>query len=278
MGKLLASAISYGWPTYFLQRILRSLTSEGSAKYNSKQLAELKKHGITKNLNISFPTCLEYENIDDAINKGKVDIRTSYRIDIGDDIIRSLDGFDAPNKFLERFYRSEANKVVNWPTLLSSTVQVKHRSAAELKRLKVSKADEFYKAIVDELLAFTPYNVVSDILKKIDAEHYLPVFEDFSTRYFDEQEVIQAFENVLKMLQDYQETLVQKNIGPLVFYIGSTGLLPDDFDGAKLTAKELKQKYAHLEISAKEQDGSFFVLPDDGILSIYPEEIKFSIE
>lgn len=71
------------------------------------------------------------------------------------------------------------------------------------------------------------------------------------------------------------EQIYRQKISPLVFYIGATGLLPDEMDAKALTPEELRSKYSDLKISKMEQDGMFFEV-GDSIISVYPQNKYFS--
>jgi len=65
-------------------------------------------------------------------------------------------------------------------------------------------------------------------------------------------------------------------VSPVVFFIGATGLLPDEFGGPKaLSADDARAAFPDLSIGKSESDGTFY---DVGgvILSVYPKAEYFS--
>ena len=60
-----------------------------------------------------------------------------------------------------------------------------------------------------------------------------------------------------------------------MFYVGSTGVLPDEMDTKALTAEQLTAKYPDLALSKDEQEGMFFEIGDT-ILSVYAKNEYFS--
>jgi hypothetical protein len=64
-------------------------------------------------------------------------------------------------------------------------------------------------------------------------------------------------------------------VSPLVFYIGSTGALPDEIDAKAQTAEEMTAKYPDLSPSKDEQEGLFFEV-GSAILTVYAKREYFS--
>ena len=67
----------------------------------------------------------------------------------------------------------------------------------------------------------------------------------------------------------------REKLSPLVFYVGATGLLPDEIDAKALSADQLGAKYPDLALSKDEKEGTFFELGDT-ILSVYAKTEYFS--
>ena len=61
-----------------------------------------------------------------------------------------------------------------------------------------------------------------------------------------------------------------EKLSGLVFYVGATGLLPDEIDAKALSADALQQKYPELALSKDEKEGTFFEVGDT-IISVYVE-------
>ena len=62
----------------------------------------------------------------------------------------------------------------------------------------------------------------------------------------------------------------------MVFYIGCTGLLPDQFQATGRKVDEIKDLYPTLKVAPAEKEALFFDLGQDLLLSIYPKEVLFS--
>ena len=60
-----------------------------------------------------------------------------------------------------------------------------------------------------------------------------------------------------------------------MFYVGATGLLPDEIDAKAQTADALAAKYPDLAFSKDEKEGNFFEI-GDAILSVYAKSEYYS--
>ena len=69
--------------------------------------------------------------------------------------------------------------------------------------------------------------------------------------------------------------LFAEKLSALVFYVGATGLLPDEADARAQSADVLAGKYPDLAFSKDEKEGTFFEVGDT-ILSVYAETEYFS--
>ena len=69
--------------------------------------------------------------------------------------------------------------------------------------------------------------------------------------------------------------MTAEKVSPLVFYIGSTGALPDEIEAKAQTAEEIVAKYPDLSPSKDEQEGLFFEV-GQAILTVYAKTEFFS--
>jgi hypothetical protein len=76
-------------------------------------------------------------------------------------------------------------------------------------------------------------------------------------------------------MSDSPEDIYQNKVAPLVFYIGATGVLPDEMDAKALTDEQLMAKYPDLKLSKDEREGTFFEI-GDAIVSVYAKTAHFS--
>ncbi|MBD2521688.1 hypothetical protein [Nostoc sp. FACHB-133] len=263
-----------------LTSIISAYLKKESEIFIAPQLDEFKKHYLSKNTYINFPTTNEYTDIQEALVNGTLDSRLSYKIDIGSQDILNLSKFPSANKFLNRMYRlydKETGEIIikpNFEMVFDENLAVRHRLLSS--RTKITKVDEFMKPIFDDFLGLDQNGIVVDILKKVGANILAQLFQDKQTgKQISKQEMVTALSAANTKLEKYLENIYQEKISPLVFYIGCTGLLPDEIKVKPMTAEEAAAKYPNLQFSKNEQEGTFFAVGNT-ILSIYAKTEYYS--
>jgi molybdopterin biosynthesis enzyme MoaB len=263
-------------------KILASLCGahlkEASDDFTPEQVEELKKHYLSKSLFLNFPTTNPYTDRLDALSKGVIDTRTSYKIDIGNKHILNLSKLHSANKFLERMYEVKAGgQAVDKPKFEDAldgnwTYGFKTLSA----RVKVTKVDELMKDYFDEFLGLKPTTLTVKLLEGVGAKDLAKIVQ---ARLRGDQPERKAFVAALtdarKKLEDKQEELFRDKLTQLVFYIGSTGLLPEEIDVKAQTADQINNKYPDLALSKDEREGTFFEI-GDVLLTVYAKTEDFS--
>ncbi|MEH1932503.1 MAG: hypothetical protein V7L14_01970 [Nostoc sp.] len=244
------------------------------------QLDEFKKHYLSKNIYINFPTTNEYTDIREALVNGTLDSRSSYKIDIGSQDILNLSKLHSANKFLDRMYRfydKETGEIIIKPSFaiaFNENLDVRHRLLSS--RTKITKVDELMKPIFDDFLGLEQNGIVGGILKKVGADSLAQLLQDKQTgKQITKEEMVAALTIANTKLEQYAENIYQEKISPLVFYIGCTGVLPDQMEAKAMTAEEVAAKYPDLQFSKDEQEGTFFAI-GDSMISIYAKTEYYS--
>ncbi|MFW9258136.1 hypothetical protein [Nostoc sp. CALU 546] len=244
------------------------------------QLDEFKNHYLSKNIYINFPTTNEYTDITEALANGTIDSRLSYKIDIGSQDILNLSKLPSANKFLNRMYRlydQETGEIFIKPSFemaFNENLAVRDRLLSS--RTKITKVDEFMKPIFDDFLGLEKNGIVGGILKKVGADSLAQLLQDKQTgKQISKEEMVAALTTASHKLEEYAENIYEDKISPLVFYIGSTGLLPKQMEAKAMTADEATAKYPNLKFSKDEQEGTFFSV-GDSIISIYTKTEYYS--
>ncbi len=262
-----------------LSSILAAHLKEESDQFTPEQLEELKKHYLSKSLYINFPTTTEYTDLQQALAEGSVDSRVSYKIDIGNHQIINMSKVMSANKFLDRLYEviDKDGQKIDKPTFenfLDGDVTVRHKQLSA--RTKIMAVDEFMRRIFDDFFGLTSNGVVSGILKRVGVTDLMKVLQEkHKGKKVSRADYVAALNDARRKLDAYAEDIYQEKVSPLVFYIGSTGVLPDEMDAKALTAEQLTAKYPDLALSKDEQEGMFFELGDT-ILSVYAKNEYFS--
>jgi hypothetical protein len=252
---------------------------EEAADLTPEQIEELKKHYLSKSFFLNFPTTNPYTDLKQALAEGSVDTRTSYKIDIGDRTILNVSKLHSANKFLERMYEviGPDGKPLEKPAfedVLDGNVTYKHKTLSA--RTKVTKVDEFMKGLFDDFLGLKPSGAAVKVLEAVGATKLTAIVKNrASGKQPTRKEFAEALADARKKLDDRSDDVFREKLSPLVFYVGATGLLPDEADAKALSAEQLQAKYAELALSKDEKEGTFFELGDT-ILSVYAKTEYFS--
>lgn len=264
-----------------LSSIISAHLKEESDVFLPEQLSELKNHYLSKSLYLNFPTTNEYTDIKEALANGTVDSRVSYKIDIGSKDILNLGKLHTANKFLDRMYQvydTETGEIFEKPSFdiaLNPNIAFRHKQISS--RTKITKVDDFMKPIFDDFLGLEDNGIITAILSTVGADNLVRVLQDKWNNQFTKEEMVTALTAANIKLDEYAERIYRDKICPLVFYIGSTGLLPDEMDASSVTADELAAKYGNLQFSRDEQEGTFFEV-GNSIISVYAKNEYYSIK
>lgn len=265
-----------------LESILSALLRKKSDIYTPEQLEELEKHYLSKNLHLNFPTTTEYRDLQAALANGTVDFQKSYKVDIGSKEILNLGKLHSANKFLDRMYDvygEESGKKLKKPTfdaILDDNVVFYYKTLSP--RTKITKVDELMQQIFDDFLGIEDNGKVAAILSKVGADHLMPMLQaKWRGEKLDRDEFVAALTAASEKLEDYVEKIYREKVNPLVFYIGSTGNLPDEMDTQVQTADVIGAKYPDLQFSKDEREGMFFEVGNT-IISVYAKNEYYTVK
>jgi hypothetical protein len=261
-----------------LSSILSAHLKEVSAELTQEQVDELKKHYLSKNLYLNFPTTNEYTELKQALNEGSVDTRVSYKVDIGNKDILNLGKLMSGNKFLDRLYEVTVNgQKLDKPTFdatLDGTPKFSHKQLSA--RTKITAVDQFMRRTFDDFLGLGKNGSVAKILARVGDTGLAPLLEARQAgKPVAKSALVEAMTEASKRLDRYADKLFEEKVSPLVFYVGSTGLLPDEIEARAQSAETLGQKYPNLSFSKDEQEGTYFEIGET-ILGIYAKNEYFS--
>lgn len=252
---------------------------EEAADLTPEQIEELKKHYLSKSLFLNFPTTTPYKDLNEALSDGSVDTRTSYKIDIGNKSILNLSKLHSANKFLDRMYEvigADGNPMEKpaFEDVLDGNVTYKHKTLSA--KTKVTKVDDFMKELFDDVLGLRPNGKAVKVLEAVGADKLAAIVKD---RAKGKQPARKAFVEALaearKKLDARTDAVFSEKLSGLVFYVGATGLLPDEIDAKAQSADQLAAKYPELAFSKDEKEGTFFEVGDT-IISVYAKTEYFS--
>ena len=264
-------------------KVLSSLCAahlkEESAEFTAEQVAELKRHYLSKSLFLSFPTTNEYTDLQEALREGTVDTRTSYKIDIGNRTILNLGKLKSANAFLDRMYEAEGKGAkLAKPKFEDCLEGVAFKPKVLSSRTVVTPADALQKGLFDDFLGVAPNGSAAAVLEGVGAKALAGIVKERAKgKQPGKEAFVKALEDARKRLEARSDELFGEKVSPLVFYTGSTGTLPDEIEAKAQTAEQITAKHPDLSPSKDEQEGMFFEV-GQAILTVYAKTEYISRE
>lgn len=255
-----------------MSKILSGIVKGESESLTGEQIAELKKYHLTPSLNFSPPTTNAYTDLTEALNRGEVDTRLSYKVEVGSPEITSVSKLKSGNEYLQRrFTVTVGGQEVEKPTLdlfldPTAVFGLKKLSA----RTTLDAVDNVSFPVYEAFLGFNPQAVAQLTGLSINDR------SSFESMSADDR---LAYLNQLRSNVDFFiEGIYRSSIIPLAFYVGSTGLVPDSFDAPALTAEQVEQRFPTIKLAkAEKEEGTFFPLSNGLLLTVYVKGEHFSV-
>ena len=254
--------------------ILQAMLKGGSSTLTGDQIKALRKYGVSAAMNVNIRSCNEVEDLDEALDEGTVDKRPSFKIDIGTTNIQNIKDFRSTTKILQTFYKVNGKTKSKWTDAWVPDSEITKKTLS--KRTKVSHADHFSIDLVDQLLGLKAMDGLQSLFTGLGIDGQDETLRTLTSRKYDADKFRSDVESMMDAIEEAVDKLYATKICPLVFYVGSTGLIPDEYNAVRYDAEALLKKYPHLKIDKSERDGSFFVFEDD-IVSVYVEDEWISI-
>lgn len=264
-------------------KILASLCAahlkEESAEYTPEQVEELKRHYLSKSLFLNFPTTNPYTDLKQALAEGTIDTRTSYKIDVGNREILNLSKLHSANKFLDRMYElldKSGNQIEkpSFEAVLDGDVTYLHKTLSA--RTKVTRVDDVMRRIFDDFLGLQSNGAATSVLESVGAADLAKIVRDRANRKQPSRgNFVEALADARKKLEARQEQVFGERLAQLVFYVGATGLLPDEIEAKAMSADQISAKFPDLALSKDEKEGTFFEV-GDAIVTVYAKTEYFS--
>ncbi|TXH40513.1 MAG: hypothetical protein E6Q97_39475 [Desulfurellales bacterium] len=271
-----------------LSKALAAALKADAGRFTPAQVAELKTRCLTPALYFSPPTTTVYDDLRKAIDRGEVDTRIGYKIQIGTPEILHVGELYAGNEYLaRRFTVTGADGVeVKKPTMVdalapSAKVAIKALSA----RTKLNPVDAISYPIYSSLLGGNVpgaiddggSGVVNDMLHEAgmrvrDVDKWRKAM---SSDKPDDRAA--ALRSALDLVEEHLAA-TWAELRPLVFYVGASGLVPDELGAVALDAAALAQRFPDVSLGKAEKEGTFFVLPGDVVLSVYTVQAHYTVD
>ncbi|AFZ00444.1 hypothetical protein [Calothrix sp. PCC 6303] len=255
-----------------LVSIISAHLKQESDVFLAEQLDSLAQHHLSKQVYLNFPKTKE--------SSESIQMRTIHKIDIGNKDILNLSKFHSANKFLNRMYcgydieTGEVLKKLDFGMAILTNVAFQCKPISS--RMKITEVDQFMKLIFDDFLGFSNCGIVTEILTRVGDRYLIQLLQEKRQgKHASKSEMVAALTAANTMLGQYIESIYREIISPLVFYIGSTGLLPKNMETTAMNSQQLAEKYPNLQFSPNEKHGKFFEV-GDSIVSIYSQTELYS--
>lgn len=251
--------------------LLSACLKDQSEDYTAEQIEELKRHYLSTSLYLNFPTTNEYTNLDEALAQGKVDTRLSYKVDLGSTSILNLSKLHSANKFLERMFTVTVNgtqeKKPKMTAIWEDQVEYGYKKLSA--RTKITEVDNLMKPIFEDFLGLADTGELAKILGWCDKAELAGDIKKITQGGLGRDEAVEVLTEANRAINRATRQLFREKISPLVFYIGATGLLPDEFEARAMAADEVSAAHPEISIGKAEQEGTFFDLGNDTLLTVY---------
>lgn len=250
-------------------KLLSACIKEASDAFTPEQVAELKAHYLSSSLYFSGPTTTHYADLQDALSKGEVDTRLSYKIDVGNAEITALGKLPSANAFAERrFTLTVAGAAVDKPKLPSvlDTTAVWGEKVLG-PRIKLTKVDDLLFPIFKSFLLDGGKGAFADTLRSAGVED--DAVDGLLAALAGNGDKVEAIMTANRQVAERLEAVYHQEVSPLVFYIGATGLVPDDLNAKAYTADQLVAVYPDIALSKDEKEGLFYALPNGLLLTVF---------
>ena len=261
-----------------LASILSASLKEKSDSYTEDQVAALKAHYLSSSLYFSPPTTTEYADLQTALSDGSIDTRLSYKVDFGNAKMLSTGDLYSANEFLARHFTLSRNgtdeKKPKFDMRWSDKVVYGYKALSA--RTKLNACDDLQKPIFEDFLGLKSTGSVAGILVAIGYNaDQVSDFYNAAAGKVSVDRAVEVFTDTLRTLNEAID-VAYEGVAPVVFYVGATGLLPDEFGSPKaMSADDAKVAFPELSIGKSESDGTFFDV-NGVLLSIYSKPEYFS--
>lgn len=261
--------------------LLGACTKGESDKFTPEQVEALKRHYLSPSLYVNIPTTTPYDDLQQALATGEIDTRLSYKVDIGTTEILHSGQLYSANAFLKRMFTVTLpgeTKPEAKPTFAMRWIEGVQYGYKKLSaRTKLGPVDDLMKPIFEDFLGLAQNGRLTAILQAAGAgdeliEGIAAVIEGTATK----DAAVETLSEAVRLVDRAAEALFRDNVSPLVFYIGSTGLIPDDFGAQALPADALAERHPLLKFGKAEKEGTFFQVGDSTVISVYTKGEYFS--
>lgn len=268
-----------------LEKALGSFTKGESAKYDAATVQALAAYGLTAAGYFSPPTCNPYADKDEALKKGEIDTRVTYKVAVG--LLGLVEGgSDLPsaNEFLKRrFIRADGFKDPKGKTLDPKMADllagVKMSEKQLTGRTQLNLVDELGFPLFQDLVGLGRGDSVRQVIGWCvpEAGEAAALASELleALKKADKDAVVAAAEKVGRAVSAAIEAFYRKNVAPVVLFAGATGTIPTAIKGKPVTPEELTNQGAKVskDLAA---EGLFFLTDKNVLISTCAQQVLYT--
>lgn len=262
-------------------KLFGALIKGRDSELSKEQVEELKANCVTSSLYFSPPSANPYTDLKKAIAEGEVDVRLSYRVLVGEVELLDPSDLHSANEFVKRWYECTSGKTddpkkATMQTRFEKNFAVKHKVLGP--RVKVTEVDRLMARVFDAFFGLSADVRIFDECFGVALGGKLAKL--CKRKQLGRDEVVATLEEAQRVVGEALDKLYREEVSPLVFYVGSSGLLPDDFgDLQALSSDQLVAKYTAASPSkAMRESGVHFDLGNGAIVTVLVEQEYFSTD
>ena len=224
---------------------------KGTQEWTAEQVEELKSFNLTPNLYFSAPTTNHYTDKNAAASQGLIDSYTKYTVSLGNELATDIrSSLWSANEYLARRFTV---KVPNTTLELDKEGFIKK---PKIEHLRLSDAEVGIKQL-------------SSRTKLTPLDHFVfPIFQDFLLKEMPTLTIEKAKEKL--ELAEHQIEAYEKYFSDFSMILGSTGLIPDDWEAEIIPGDNLVERHPDMDMPKAHKEGTFFRV-NDIYLGVHPE-------
>lgn len=268
-----------------LEKTLEALTKGESAKYDAATIEALGEVGLSAAGNFSPPTTLPYDDEDEALRKGVIDTRVTYKVTVG--IPGLLEGgskLPSANEFLKRrFARADGAKDDKKKALEPKMADLMTGTKMAVKELsgrtQLGLVDELAFSIFEDLVGLGSGDAVRKVLRWCtgDASQAGELCSELlgALAKGDKDAVVAAADRTKRVVGAAVEDFYRKAVAPVVLFAGATGTIPSDIEGKVVTAETLVAQGTKVNTDLA-AEGIFFLTNEGAIITTCAQKVLYS--
>lgn len=259
-----------------VNKFLGGMLKGESTTLTAEQIAALDALHISPGLSFSPPTTNSYTSLEEALKKGEVDTRLDFKVNFGTTEITNASKLPSGNAFLARRFTLTLNGAeVAKPTLESVGAKGAVWGVKKLTaRTQLNATDALVYPLYAGLLGLEESTELNGLLSLAGVDRAALVT---ALTGADREAAVSAADAASSAVGRAVD-LIWDGLRPVSFFIGAAGLVPDSLGARPISQEELEKRFPEAKLAkAEKDDGLFYLLGDDVLLTVYVSASHFTV-